>query len=122
MSLASRIKAVHHAMTAEELADLLKVARLTILRRAKRGTIPSFRVGSCVRFDPAKISKMAGRYGCEENVKALNIAHEKVVHAVDSSRSNSRLKHILDVQKTARKLKGINRAFVHGLELVKVIS
>jgi excisionase family DNA binding protein len=57
MSLASRIKAKHHAMTAEELADLLKVSRLTILRRAKRGTIPSFRVGSCVRFDPANISK-----------------------------------------------------------------
>jgi excisionase family DNA binding protein len=56
-SLASRIKAIHHAMTAEELADLLKVSRLTILRRAKRGTIPSFRVGSCVRFDPANISK-----------------------------------------------------------------
>jgi excisionase family DNA binding protein len=57
MSLASRIKAIHHAMTAEELADLLKVSRLTILRRAKRGTIPSFRVGSCVRFDPANISR-----------------------------------------------------------------
>jgi excisionase family DNA binding protein len=56
-SLASRIKAIHHAMTAEELADLLRVSRLTILRRAKRGTIPSFRVGTCVRFDPANISK-----------------------------------------------------------------
>jgi excisionase family DNA binding protein len=57
MSLASRIKAIHHAMTAEELAGLLRVSRLTILRRAKRGTIPSFRVGSCVRFDPANISR-----------------------------------------------------------------
>jgi excisionase family DNA binding protein len=56
-SLASRIKAIHHAMTAEELADLLSVSRLTILRRAKRGSIPSFRVGTCVRFDPANISK-----------------------------------------------------------------
>ena len=56
-SLASRIKGIHHAMTAEELAEFLQVARLTILRRAKRGTIPSFRVGSCVRFDPANISK-----------------------------------------------------------------
>ena len=27
MSLASRIKAIHHAMTAEELADLLKARR-----------------------------------------------------------------------------------------------
>ena len=57
MSLASRIKAIYYAMTAEELADLLSVSRLTILRRAKRGTIPSFRVGTCVRFDPANISK-----------------------------------------------------------------
>jgi excisionase family DNA binding protein len=52
MSLASRVKAKHHAMTAEELAEVLNVSRLTILRRAKRGTIPSFRVGSCVRFAP----------------------------------------------------------------------
>jgi excisionase family DNA binding protein len=57
MSLASRVKAKHHAMTAEELAEVLNVSRLTILRRAKRGTIPSFRVGSCVRFDPANISR-----------------------------------------------------------------
>src|SRR5260370_38726995 len=56
MSLASRVKATHHAMTAEELAEILKVSRLTILRRAKRGTIPSFRVSSCVRFDPANIT------------------------------------------------------------------
>ena len=57
MSLASRMKSFHHAMTADELAGLLKVSRLTILRRAKRGTIPCFHVGSCVRFDPANISK-----------------------------------------------------------------
>jgi excisionase family DNA binding protein len=56
-SLASQIRGIKHAMTAEELADFLRVSRLTILRRAKRGTIPSFRVGSCVRFDPANISK-----------------------------------------------------------------
>lgn len=42
-SLASRIKGFHHALTAEELADFLQVSRLTILRRAKRGTIPSGR-------------------------------------------------------------------------------
>ena len=51
MSLASRIKAIHRALTAEELADLLQMSRITILRRAKRGSIPSFRAGSCVRFD-----------------------------------------------------------------------
>jgi excisionase family DNA binding protein len=69
MSLASRIKAIHHAMTAEELADLLKVSRLTILRRAKRGTIPSFRVGSCVRFDPANISRWLVEMGVKRMSK-----------------------------------------------------
>jgi len=68
-SLASRIKAIHHAMTAEELADLLSVSRLTILRRAKRGTIPSFRVGSCVRFDPANISKWLVEMGVKRMSK-----------------------------------------------------
>jgi excisionase family DNA binding protein len=56
-SLASKIHGRHGAMTADDLAQILKVSRLTILRRAKRGTIPSFRIGSCVRFDPANISK-----------------------------------------------------------------
>jgi len=69
MSLASRLKATHHAMTAEELAEILKVSRLTILRRAKRGTIPSFRVGSCVRFDPATISKWLVEMGVKRMSK-----------------------------------------------------
>jgi excisionase family DNA binding protein len=56
-SLADRIAAIPHALTAADLARFLNVSRLTILRRSKRGTIPSFRVGSCVRFDPASISK-----------------------------------------------------------------
>jgi len=57
-SLASQIYARRHkAMTADELAKILNVSRLTILRRAKRGTIPSFRVGGAVRFDPANVSK-----------------------------------------------------------------
>jgi excisionase family DNA binding protein len=69
MSLASRIKAIQHAVTAEELADLLCVSRLTILRRAKRGTIPSFRVGSCVRFDPGNISRWLVEMGVKRMSK-----------------------------------------------------
>lgn len=48
-SLASRIKDIRHALRADELAELLQMSR--------RGTIPSFRVGGSVRFDPAAISK-----------------------------------------------------------------
>jgi excisionase family DNA binding protein len=68
-SLASRVKTIPHAMTAEELAVILQVSRLTILRRAKRGTIPSFRVGSCVRFDPANISKWLVEMGVKRMSK-----------------------------------------------------
>ena len=67
-SLASRIKAFPTAMSAEQLAGFLSVSRLTILRRAKRGTIPCFHVGSCVRFDPANISKWL----CEMGVKRMS--------------------------------------------------
>jgi excisionase family DNA binding protein len=56
-------------MTAELIAQTLKVSRLTILRRAKRGTIPSFRVGSCVRFDPANISKWLVEMGVKRMSK-----------------------------------------------------
>ena len=65
MSLASRIKAIHRALNAEELAELLQVSRLTILRRAKKGSIPSFRVGSCVRFDSAAIAKWLMQQGVQ---------------------------------------------------------
>ncbi len=62
-SLASKINNRKGAMTADELAELLGVSRLTILRRAKRGTIPSFRIGSCVRFDPANIAQWLVQMG-----------------------------------------------------------
>jgi excisionase family DNA binding protein len=33
----------------EELADVLTVSRKTLYKHAKRGNLPSFRIGSCVR-------------------------------------------------------------------------
>ena len=47
-SLASRVRGMHGALDADELAKLLGVARVTILRRAKRGKIPSFRIGTMI--------------------------------------------------------------------------
>ena len=41
MSLA-RINAIHRALTAQELAELLQMSRITILRRAKGGTYRPF--------------------------------------------------------------------------------
>jgi excisionase family DNA binding protein len=71
MSLASRINAIHRALTAEELAELLQMSRITILRRAKRGSIPSFRVGSCVRFDLSCHRQVADAAGRTKNVQKL---------------------------------------------------
>jgi excisionase family DNA binding protein len=67
-SLASRVKGMHGALHADELAKLLGVAKVTILRRAKRGMIPSFRIGTMVRFDPQAIS----RWLLEQGVQSLS--------------------------------------------------
>lgn len=40
-----------------ELADILNVSNITIFKRAKAGYIPSFRIGTCVRFDPKIVAQ-----------------------------------------------------------------
>jgi len=44
------------AMTAVQLAELLNVSKITIFKQAKAGRIPSFRIGTCVRFDPQAVA------------------------------------------------------------------
>jgi excisionase family DNA binding protein len=56
-SLADQIAATGHALTAKELSNILAVSHVTIFKQAKAGRIPSFRVGTCVRFDPKAIAK-----------------------------------------------------------------
>jgi excisionase family DNA binding protein len=67
-SLASRVRNMPGALDAEALAKLLGVAKVTILRRARRGKIPSFRIGPLIRFDPHAISKWL----LEQGVKSLS--------------------------------------------------
>jgi len=57
VSLADRIQSFGRALTAVDLADLLSVSRITIFKQAKAGRIPSFRIGTCVRFDPSAVAK-----------------------------------------------------------------
>jgi len=64
-SLIDRLKNFQRALTPEELADLLQVSRLTVVRKAKKGTIPSFRVGTCVRFDPKSVALWLMRRGVQ---------------------------------------------------------
>jgi excisionase family DNA binding protein len=63
LSLTDRLRAIDRAMTADDLATLLQVSRLTIIRKAKKRTIPSFRIGACVRFDPKAIACWLKKHG-----------------------------------------------------------
>jgi hypothetical protein len=47
------------------LAKLLGVAKVTILCRVKRAKIPSFRIGTMVRFDPQVISRWLFEQGIQ---------------------------------------------------------
>jgi excisionase family DNA binding protein len=57
LSLADQIEQTGHALTANELASILAVSHVTIFKQAKAGRIPSFRIGTCVRFDPVVVAK-----------------------------------------------------------------
>ena len=55
-TLADRVERIERALTAKELAQLLSVSEVTIFKQAKAGRIPSFRIGTCVRFDPRALA------------------------------------------------------------------
>ncbi len=57
LSLADQIERIGRALTADELASILTVSRITIFKQAKAGRIPSFRIGTCVRFDPKSVAQ-----------------------------------------------------------------
>jgi excisionase family DNA binding protein len=57
LTLADRIEKSGHALTADELSKVLSVSRITIFKQAKAGRIPSFRIGTCVRFDPRTVAQ-----------------------------------------------------------------
>ena len=62
-TLANRIGSYRGALTARQLSELLSISAVTIFKLAKRGTLPSFRVGSCVRFCPAAIARWLQDHG-----------------------------------------------------------
>lgn len=57
MSIADQIEKIGRALTAGELANLLSVSKVTIFKQAAAGRIPSFRIGTCVRFDPQAVAE-----------------------------------------------------------------
>jgi len=56
ITLADQIERTGHALTADELAKVLAVSLITIFKQAKAGRIPSFRIGTCVRFDAKTVA------------------------------------------------------------------
>jgi excisionase family DNA binding protein len=61
ITLVEQIARMDHALTADDLAKLLAVSRITIFKQAKAGRIPSFRIGTCVRFDPKIVAEWLRR-------------------------------------------------------------
>jgi excisionase family DNA binding protein len=55
-SIADRIVKIDHALTVSELAEILNVSRAFLYRLAASGRVPSFRVGTAVRFDPVSVA------------------------------------------------------------------
>jgi excisionase family DNA binding protein len=62
ISIRERLAAFDRALTAEEVAGFLKVDRRTINRHAREGIMPSFRIGTAVRFDPQKLCEWLDRH------------------------------------------------------------
>ena len=55
-SLASLVRRRRRAWTAEELAEVLSLSRKHIYKLAKKGRMPSLRIGGAIRFDPHAIA------------------------------------------------------------------
>ncbi len=55
-ALADRIENFGRALNARQLAALLAVSTIAIYKHAKAGRIPSFRIGTSVRFCPKAVA------------------------------------------------------------------
>jgi excisionase family DNA binding protein len=55
-SLAVELERMPHALRASELAKILSTSKMTIYRRVEQGTIPYFRDGRLIRFDPQAVA------------------------------------------------------------------
>lgn len=54
-SIEDRLAEFDRAMTAEDVATLFSLTPDTIYKHARSGMIPSFRIGTAVRFDPKRL-------------------------------------------------------------------
>jgi len=61
VSVRDRIASHSGALNADQLAAILNVSPITIYKGAKAGRIPSFRIGTCVRFCPKTVADWIAR-------------------------------------------------------------
>ena len=66
LSIADQIDAMDHALTVKELAPLLSLSFTTLYNRAREGSIPSYRIGGSVRFDPHIIAGWLRAQECKK--------------------------------------------------------
>lgn len=55
MSIKEKIASFTGAMEAKDLATIFSVTKATIYEQARLGILPSFRIGTAVRFDPRAV-------------------------------------------------------------------
>ena len=53
-------------MTVDEVADYLKLSKITVYKLTQKGEIPGFRIGSSWRYNRDKIDEIA-RVGTKQN-------------------------------------------------------
>ncbi len=56
MGLIEQLEQMTEALTAPEVARLLKMDLSTVYRKARQGQLPAFAVGGSVRFDPQRLA------------------------------------------------------------------
>ena len=56
-TLVQRLNGIEKPVSAKALAELLGVSHITIYKLAAKGTIPSFRIATAVRFDCRAIAR-----------------------------------------------------------------
>jgi excisionase family DNA binding protein len=56
-SMASKLLARKTLMTADEVAEVLGISRLTVLRWAKKGILPCVRLRNIPKFDPGNLAR-----------------------------------------------------------------
>jgi excisionase family DNA binding protein len=56
MTLAEQLRSRKHALSVNELAEILQLDPNTVRRHIRRGHIPCFKVGGTIRFDPQQVA------------------------------------------------------------------